>query len=530
MSFEIRCPEEGSITRTKGKTPVVLEGEEINRYVSNTIIGPEEGAVLTPWVAIDFVSVSGETGEGVITVGNESSPNLDPNATAIIKSFSFGHTDGVTGSVVIHDIQGGQFEQFMHNLVSDWSCMKDYSGANLFARMQFGWAKSGVSAPMLENSSPCYYLFVRHIETNTADGKLVFEVSFQDTMAITLEGTVTENHSEMHLMDAIHKLCVDGVAPNISSVKIKLANKEDEDTGKKNGYFKASTLQEKIMGPIGKWDTLGKSKLDTVRAWLRTTLSINERSWSLSYNPEVVGGELIIWESSVPADSENIPKTDAELDESSLGTYVVNGGPYSSVIDFSPKVSWDFSAFGISGASFSDRDMNAANTEGGKNPDSQRFPKEQYEGAGTQTTNAPNDNVLDREGDDAVAENYKAIAAEKRNMNIYYSSITADLVIIGDPNICRPRDGASLARHLAIVYINPMYLDQDAKGRMEWLAQPAINPVFSNKNWIVKSVGHNIEAGRYTTTLTVNLPVPNSDLGPDANFGNWTNGWKPKNC
>ena len=53
--------------------------------------------------------------------------------------------------------------------------------------------------------------------------------------------------------------------------------------------------------------------------------------------------------------------------------------------------------------------------------------------------------------------------------------------------------------------------------------------MLSNKRYLVKAVNHNISNGSYTTTLKLNLPVPNVDLDFDSSLGGNGCGSKEQN-
>ena len=82
---------------------------------------PETGRVLAPWVAVSFIDENNGD-QPAVTVSNHSSPSTNPEHSAVIKSFTFGHQDGCKATVLIHDVQGGSFESFMRHLTKDWVC------------------------------------------------------------------------------------------------------------------------------------------------------------------------------------------------------------------------------------------------------------------------------------------------------------------------------------------------------------------------------------------------------------------------
>ena len=87
--------------------------------------------------------------------------------------------------------------------------------------------------------------------------------------------------------------------------------------------------------------------------------------------------------------------------------------------------------------------------------------------------------------------------------------------------------------NLSLIVINPFHLKTQNLvlrdvGCPEWLAQPACNPVFSNKNWQIQGVNHQIKGGSYITILKLMLAAPNVELSRDSTLGGDPNGFKPE--
>lgn len=504
----------------------------------------ESGHVLSPWVAIDFVDsdLSGSAG-AAITVGNKSSGSTNPENCAVIKSFSLGHSDGFDVRVTIHDTQGGSFEQFMNHILQDWLCLKDRNPATLMMKIQFGWTKNGCYGPLPRASSPCYYVICDSVDVNYSEGKFIFDIVGKDTPSRMLEGALElqqggEGENAMHLMHAMYKLMSDSSPPNIALVTYKIMkdgvvvqagyNPSSTNVDDAPEIFTGRDAMERKFGPKGKWDAKNQDKLHAARRWMSECLSINGLPWFARYNPEVLGGELVFWESKKP---ECAPQNDQFWDQLCLGTYIVNGGPASPVIEFNPKIRWDFGLVTGSGGAMGDLKAKALEPEGSKNPGHPCLPKEKVEGAGGAQQTTTSETQQDRLGQNSDKEVADSEIKDKKATQISYTNgISADLVIVGDPTFCPPIEAINI-KTISIIVINPFYIMRNNGSACgDWLSLPPVNGVLSNKAWIIKSINHTIEAGKYTTTIGVELTVPGVDYPSGNPWGGWIGGFRARSC
>jgi hypothetical protein len=108
--------------------------------------------------------------------------------------------------------------------------------------------------------------------------------------------------------------------------------------------------------------------------------------------------------------------------------------------------------------------------------------------------------------------------------------IDAELTIVGNPTYDKYIKMTEFPRACSIVAINPFHISSAFAGCGEWLANPGCNEVLSNKNWLVHSINHSIQAGTYHTTMKVSLPAPGLDVESGAPLGGpGSNGYVPKN-
>jgi hypothetical protein len=477
---------------------------------------PEEAHTLAPWVAMTFEG-SGST----ITVGNNSSPSTNPQNVACIKSFEFGYSDGLTLRCTIQDEQGGSFVQFMQNLLKDYACLKNGSPASVRMKVQFGWCKAGCGTPIPPAASRCYYCLSDAVETNFSGGKFNFEVTGKDLCYKMFEGGAQtadggEGENGIPITEAIRKFMTQGPPPNLASVRFLRmeGGKAIECPFKTNG----------LAGPKGKWTASGQDKLQVVLRWISGHMTDKDRSWIPQYNSENPGGELILWEDSKVKQVEG----DKYWDDNCIGTYIVNGGKRSPVIEFNPKIRWDFSRLTSAGGAMGDGELNPMGTPGASNPGTDGVPSEKAPGAGHMMQTTGTETHKDN-GGKPIKEKNQADAEQMRALKILHDNIEADLTIVGDPTILPPSE-AMWAKNLTIILVNPYHLRRsslDATSELDWLANPVCNEVLSSKAWICKSVSHRIEAGNYTTTIGIYLIAPGIDAPAGTPLGNWTNGWQP---
>lgn len=503
------------------------------KYQVDPLFLPEEGNVLAPWVSIQFVNSTYPVGEftgagDVITVGNESATEANMPNAASIKSFEFGQTDGLAVRVTIQDQEGGSFEKFMNHVLKDWKCLENPANP-MYMRFQFGWTKSECNKTFSSASnSPCYHAIVTSCETYFANGLFTFDLIGHDHPSLMLEGATEETYGGdgdkgMYLKDAVQEMLTNGPAPNVSSVRFckQLPNGKCEEVG-----FAHEDGNEK-KGPKSKWPCFAKNKLEVAKNWLEGWRSENDKGWIPTFNPEVEGGELVFSEDRMPKCHD---EGDEYWNQYSKGTFIVNGGKRSSVIEFNPKIKWPWTMLRGAGGSVGSNRINALGTDGSKVPGKYcpKLKRQDTLGAGHPVQVPPSEASTAVHGARGQEEKDKSSDAAIRANSLVHSPIHADLVIVGDPSF-RPLDLKT--RNVSVIFINPYYVYEARPPvkHCEWLVGPACNGVLSNKAWIINSINHKIESGTYTTTLGLMLPAMGVEVSPDAHMGAWTKGWKPPN-
>lgn len=491
---------------------------------------PESGDVLTP-----FVNVTFNAGDKVITVGNNSTPGDEQAGNhACVHDFEFGQDNGMVCRVGIHDEQGGSFERFMNSTLKDIRQAIDGVGDGSLMEVQFGWIKQSCGGESMQNMSPVFYMYMREVYCNFRGGKFMFEITGVDLMEPSFEARSDSvfggDLNPMYFTDAVTSLLTNTKCPpSVKSVRF-LQRGKGKDTAPVPLRFKhpdpvtafdalaIATGVPTAKGPKAKWEAKNLSKIAAVREWMSRVRSEDDKGLTIQYNSEYPGGEVIIWEDWKPKSNEWV-----DWGSQSLGTYVVNGGSKSCVLEFNPQVKWNFYTLPEGGGV--GNMMTLATKDGGKNPglpDSPNMQRDVVCNLGSQTSSA---------GDDHMDQTYNKQAGPERNKNIAvhlkanntYHAISADLVVVGDPRLPRPSLG--IRRNLHVVFLNPYYIFErrifNAKipGAGDWLADPPCNNVLTNRAWMVQNINHRISDGKFVTTLRIFLAAPGVDLDPGSSKG-----------
>lgn len=482
---------------------------------------PPAGAVMSPWVRVKFKK-SGVT----ITVGNKSSP--ENNNRAIIKDFEFGHSDGLECRVTIIDESGSSFVKFMEDILKDSKCTVPKGGYTM--EVDFGWIMDSCDGgPSLEKNINPYHMMCDNIECNFTGGKFMFQIVGTDIGPRVFEHKVEkvygDDKNKKHLTDAIREMFTDpDYPPSVSSVKFKRYNEGNTEEPIK---FKLKDGGSDEKGPKEVWRGEGLDKINTAMKWMRTYLTTNDKSIIGMFNSEQPDGEIIFWEDFKP----NCGQT-RNWDTNCLGTYIVNGGKDSPVLEFNPRIRWDFFSLTSTGGNMGEG-RPLMNNNGGKNEGRlgcSSLQRTVVPSAGATMSVAVSQDAKNIYSKDAAKETMKGQDQQLKGFRLFHDDIEADLVVVGDPKIMRP-SLAIWSKNVKVVFINPYHIF-DGADCGEWLAAPLCNEVLSNKAWIVKYITHRISEGKFTTTIGVYLTAPGTviDVGMPLG-GPGSGGWTPPaNC
>ena len=440
---------------------------------------PLDGAIFAPWVKLTV------RGGEEYTVGNESSPS-EPHHTCI-KSFQYG-VSVASGGV------GAKFElvsyiAFAKAINKTINQAPDDTEATFF---QFGWIIKTCDGNTRKISSEPIHCMVKTMQSTHEGGVVKISIECIDMMVRHFErridGNFGSDDNKIPLKQAIRD--VFGTNDPVMNVRFPAAD---------GGELKFKYGDDE--GPRAKWPGDQQNALGVVRKWLSGNITKNDKGTIVQYDPSE--SELVIAEDPQPGPGEN-----ADCCTNSLGTYVVNAGNCSDVISFTPTIDWILF------------NNNAGGTPGGG--DSGNMQETAEPDSALMENAGPQDNqVIPTYNRDYMSTNatpranQESTAAQSRANKGYEikSGFEAELKILGNPEFINPvlLRGSSVA----IIVINPYFLDTSCT----WISTPKCNEILTNKQYLVLGIDHQIEAGKYTTTIKVKLTLPNADIDQGEAIG-----------
>lgn len=464
---------------------------------------PEIGVdaeTLAPFVTVRF----GADG-AVITVGNESAPDFGHEA--IIKSFEYGLSNGITCKLEIVDEQGGAFHEFVDRLSK---CMKSAS-KDYRMEVSFGWIGNYCGGHSIVKESPKPLKGTPlDLQVNFAEGKVKYIITSTDLMQAVFASRPskvigTDKHP-YRLKDAIKELL------NSEEPKIEVEYRKFGSDNPNAWEFKDD--------PKTKWPSDGQNKLATVMKWISAYRTTNDKGVFATWKNVADKPTLILWE-------DVFPNCDEAASVTSLGTFIVNGGKCSNVLSFNPTINWAGAFAGMTTGG----DVGGATT--GETVKSEKKCNLQTDDTGISQMAITTEDALNTKGrKEATKDSAVSAAANGRANSMHTPSlraIEAELRIQGNPDEKFVNIISTKGRTVSIVVINPFHI-KGTTGCGDWLAKPMCNPVLSNKFWFIMGINHHIREGSYTTTLNLSLPVPGIDIDANSELGGkGSNGYKPVN-
>jgi hypothetical protein len=456
----------------------------------------QQAESFAPWVWVKIGS--GDP----ITVGNESYP---PNNEACIKSFEVGWISKPTVQVEIMDQAGGRMGVLLDALAK---CPARGVGDGTEIKFQFGWIINDCQGNKQVIPSLIFKSIITKLEVNYSEGKVKYKI-YGDTADVLLEGMrdnepIGTDDQKVNIETAIRTICSRSPQVNVRFKKRQADGKFVDTEFNWRGYGKG--------GPLGAWQSDNSNRMAVITKWMEP-FRIDDGTpdgaglaiaW-LPYesNTMVVFQDVLKGENSDCPDSPTMGGPDRT--DGNIGSFIVNGGKCSPVIEFSPTYDWVSATQNLSAGGGTSGPGNTANQNmvdakiEGKDKDCGQLVGLQQQLTITQQS----------------WESYGPKNAWKELMKSQRAHLLAgmvvgtktemeaDLKILGDP---RPAFcGMPGGRRVAIIAINPFHIGGDGCG--SWLAEPGCNPIMSNKNWRVTGINHSIQSGSYTTTLKVTLPA-----------------------
>jgi hypothetical protein len=468
---------------------------------------PVPGVIFSPYVKLGLPG-------GNITVGNNSAPGVATAGsyknTAVISNFEYGFetaNHGFKCSIEILDSGGAMYRFILGALNKTVAFMKDDSKTCWF---DFGWIIQNKNNSVKLRSVLSLFNAVIHgvplnIQTTFEGGNV--KIKF-DIMAPTVIPIVhdTVNGSESNLMDlktALRKLFLE-TDPKVGELEFRSLD------GSGFSAFEFKNSMGGANGPNGIWKMNQQDKMNTARMWLAPYLTKNNKSFLFTYESL---GPIDKDATKIVIQEDPTEKTDCC--KRVIAQFVVNGGNDSTVLSFSPNVSWFPDSGGGGSSSTGGSEAEKEKIEANEPKD---FKAKRVKQKASQTiTNAT---IPENLWNHAPPGEHGNIMKESALINANLAEkaalgraapFEADLKIYGDPFWAYPLD--LLGSSVSVLFLNP-YIPMQNKGTggyMEWLAMPKCNATLSNKNYMILGINHQIQNGQFVTTFKLKLNVPNID-------------------
>ena len=473
--------------------------KKANEYICKEIFEPLPYAVVAPFVDIRM--------EG-LQITNSNYGNDGKNGEAAIKSFQFGRAvaNGVGFKVEIIN----ETWEWMKQTIKALNKTKAGTLPDMKkAKCEFGWivrdCNNQVSKISNLNFGGELLFLVQTVESSFENGVYKISVQCCDLMQRNNNHTqgfnaFGDDDNKMTLKNAVKDIWTLPLTPQVDKVVFR---------GTDGGSFSFSNKDGGADGPWNTWQTKEKNKLSTTRSWLDPLNTSNEKGIVQIFNNE----------KDLSIDFQEDPYND-KLCETSIGTYVVNGGNCTPVISFNPKINWINETSGTGAIS------GGASSPGGKRDDvTKANPKwsNRQNGGGQKKEATGTDMNLWRPKSGQANATMKAELNNSHATKPYevVGSIEAELTIQGNPRYAYNfGTGGIVGKTMSIIVLNPAVI----RG-CEWRSKDGLNEVLTNRNWQILGVDHQITDGKYVTTFKVTLAAPNAEINQNDRLGNDPLGW-----
>lgn len=454
-------------------------------------------AVMSPFVEVT-VSASGKK----ITVGLNSMP---PDNSVSILSFEYGAvgvsgTGGLSIKVELIDEKGGEFYKFAESL---WTCMnKDPGSTSVTTR--WGWiGKKCDGSPEIKTSPPVTAILVS-IDVNFAEGKFKYTLTGTDIGPVSqharCEETFGSENNKIPITQAIRDLCAIPPKCNVTFPNLRKGGSLIWEDGTEEG-------------PKHYWPCKQGSKIQVINSWIHDFMTKDKKGLVVLNDNTQKDPTLIVTEQMKLEEGEQYS------DSMSLGTFIVNGGECSLVLDFTTNFNWLLGIPAHDAGGGVDQNGQALKAHASYNDSVDATPQQPNAGVSTQTV--VNQRSLDTRSQEDAGEQ-QGIANRENNKTTTApgggSPIEAQLRIMGipDDDFVFPIFRGKLV--CGIIVVNPFGLSQEGTCA-NWLQTSLCNKVLSNKYWVIEGCNHMIKDGNYTTTFKLTLPVPMISFTPGTPIG-----------
>ncbi len=451
-------------------------------------IQPQNSAVYAPFVILTLGDV--------LTVGNNSYPG-EPN-TAVIKSMDYGGSDGAVVTIEIIDEAGTTFQRYFESVSKD-ICV---SSSEYNMQLDFGWLSQGYDGTVTRigiPDGPIHFL-PKEIESSYEGGVIKYTLKGTDLMSHMGENRINTpigtEANKVRLAPAMRQL-LSRNCPQINSLQFKRRT----GNGWSNWFFRNSDGGPD--GPMSVWPPDQQHALGAIRKWANSVTTDRGLGFTPVWNSGSSTPELwLVEDARQYCDQTSINDNGSNC----IGTYIVNGGDCSPVISFSPQAKWVLSADGGSGGNLGGG--SSARTIinrpiPGRRCQSDKSPTNGQPTGGTTSQFPASQNDMNWRSPDLVTQRMQEALAAQESAAQYpelSAPIEAELKVWGDPKLVHPYQWVN--NGVGIIVINPFNIFSGPTSS-DWLAGPMCNPIYSDRNWMITGVNHQISEGSYTTTIKV---------------------------
>lgn len=197
------------------------------------------------------------------------------------------------------------------------------------------------------------------------------------------------------------------------------------------------------------------------------------------------------------------------------GTYVVNGGDFSPVINFNPTISFIGKANkvtgGVAGGGVSAKSVQVNQIcDNFSDTTDDKTKQAKSQGQTVAMSSAISNDVVNKEAPKNIPQlqakaGAAAISAENASKPSMAGAITATLEVQGDPRFLWSLN--TFGATIKIIFVNPFTVTTQSSAiygaETDWLANPEVNSVISDGYYIIQGCDHRISGGSWTTTLKI---------------------------
>ena len=453
---------------------------------------PLPESVLVPWIEVKFAG-----GGQAITVGNRS---YAPTNTAVIKSFQYGLSNGTGCNLEIFDEEGGQLAKFLQKITKGNRFLP-----NNLIEVRWGWANQncglGSTAPREDVSSSSHFLIPRDLVINFSAGGITFVIEATDSMQDFIQTVARRVYPNMRLVPAAQALVSDTSG---GQVQVEFL----DNSGTRAMRWRrtpADTDDGAIQGPLQRtpgWPANGNNPIRTLQNWCSKYLTEAGNGMTVF---AADARKIVVMENPAPSGM----MSQSDLERRHVGTYIVNGGACSTVLDWKPEIRWNYAMAAQNTGAFSGGNVR---NDRGETPGAGAGPTSNpnLRDAGMNLTVSVSDYSIFSYWIDAGRRVVESAMAHMNANPWINRSIKAEMRIVGDPFLDDPI--YLKGKFISVVVINPFHLRMSTVGGCGWVADPVCNPIMSNAGWMIEGVSHDIREGSYTTTLRLFLATPGIDV------------------